>query len=493
MNNKELQGLSQNGIREMYKNYLQEKGMGASTTQTTISDTFYLWNNVGKETFWRVVLSDNFDEEASVELKNALIENSNGDIESLCPGYVSILKKFRKFVIEHSDDMDIVSDEEALKRFLLDIDCLEQLNDWTGKFNLFDVLKITRTEIRHSNMLAWLLNPNENHGLDESVIKGFIQYAITSFSDNEDVFDTLLMDFRSFNVYREWHHIDVLAVSDKEKYILCIENKIDTGEHDNQLSKYQATLNTTYPEYKKAYIFLSPEGIKSSIPETWISMDYSNVVSIIENACKKVSLLPEANILITNYVETIRRNIVGDERLAKICAEIYSKHKRALDLIYENKPDRASDIAEIFRNWGIEKSKKGEIHIDLDKCVKTYTRFTTPTMSEILPDAENAASGWNTKNHYFYEIYNNGGSEFFIQIAFSSKNIPDYLREICDEINKHYPSRQQKENWQWRIPFKTKVSKIDYETSEEKIYELLDKKFEEIRAFEKNLKAKMGK
>ena len=123
MNNKELQGLSQNGIREIYKNYLQEKGMGASTTQTTISDTFYLWNNVGKETFWRVVLSDNFDEEASVELKNALIENSNGDIESLCPGYVSILKKFRNFVVQHSDDMDIVSDEEALKRFLLDIDC----------------------------------------------------------------------------------------------------------------------------------------------------------------------------------------------------------------------------------------------------------------------------------------------------------------------------------------------------------------------------------
>ena len=104
-------------------------------------------------------------------------------------------------------------------------------------------------------MLAWLLNPNENHGLDESVIKGFIQYAITSFSDNEDVFDTLLMDFRSFNVYREWHHIDVLAVSDKEKYILCIENKIDTGEHDNQLSKYQVTLDNTYPDYKKPIYF----------------------------------------------------------------------------------------------------------------------------------------------------------------------------------------------------------------------------------------------
>ena len=76
--------------------------------------------------------------------------------------------------------------------------------------------------------------------------------------------------------------------------------------------------------------------------------------------------------------------------------------------------------------------------------------------------------------------------------VFSSKNIPDDLRAICDEINKHYPSRQQKANWQWRLPFKTKTSKIDFETTEEKIHELLNKKLEEIKAFEAALSAKMS-
>ena len=51
-----------------------------------------------------------------------------------------------------------LTDEEALKNFLLDIDCLNELQPWTGHFNLFDVLKISRTEIRHSNVLSWLLN-----------------------------------------------------------------------------------------------------------------------------------------------------------------------------------------------------------------------------------------------------------------------------------------------------------------------------------------------
>lgn len=38
-----------------------------------------------------------------------------------------------------------LTDEEALKNFLLDIDCLNELQPWTGHFNLFDVLRQHRT------------------------------------------------------------------------------------------------------------------------------------------------------------------------------------------------------------------------------------------------------------------------------------------------------------------------------------------------------------
>ena len=493
MINTELNKLPLDKLRTLYKEFLIDKGKGHSTIQTYMSDTFYLWNNVSKEFFWEIVISDDFENEAKSALFDALAKHSSGQVDDLLNGYVAVLRMFRNFVVEYDGEIDSISDEEALKNFLLDIDCLDQLDEWTGKFNLFDILKITRAEIRHSNLLAWLLTPYENHGLNDSILKGFVKFAITALEGKKDeLFDTLLMDFGSFSILREWHNIDVLAISDKEKYIVCIENKIDTGEHDNQLDRYQKILSDSYPDYRKTYIYLSPTGAESSIPDTWISMSYTEVIRIIENSCKKTKLLPEAEMLINNYIEAIRRDIVGDERLAKICSEIYSKHKRALDLIFENKPDRASDVAEYFRNWGVQKTKEGEIEIVLDKCSKTYTRFKTPTMSAILPDAEQALSGWNTKNHYFYEIINNGGTDFYIQISFSSKNIPDDLRAICDEINKHYPSRQQKANWQWRLPFKTKTSKIDFETTEEKIHELLNKKLEEIKAFEAALSAKMS-
>ena len=98
----------------------------------------------------------------------------------------------------------------------------------------------------------------------------------------------------------------------------------------------------------------------------------------------------------------------------------------------------------------------------------------------------------NTNNYYFYEIKNIGGNEFFIQMACSSRNIPDDLRDMCNRINEFFPSKQQKENWQWRTHFTSKHSKVDEEMSEEKIFEQLDKKLEEILAFEEKLKEKLA-
>ena len=377
---------------------------------------------------------------------------------------------------------------EALKAFLLDIECLDPLAEWTSNFNLFDVLKISRTEIRHSNVLAWLLNPNENHGFGDSIIRGFIQYVVKTFV-GDDVFKTLLMDCHGFVLQREWHNIDILAVSAEENFLICIENKIDSGEHDDQLNRYRKHVEDAYPNYRKMYIYLSPDGTEATDPENWCSMSYQDVLDIIESSRRKVKLLPDAALLVDNYVETIRRDIVGDERLAQICAEIYAKHQKALDLIYENKPDRASELTKIIRAWCEEMTNAGEMEFVPEKSNKTYIRFKTKTMSEILPDADEDKSGWNTKNYYFYEIRNlNGGTESLIQLALSSKDIPDDLRAICDRINEFYPSRIQKDNWQWRTPYSTRRIKVDEELSEEKIYEQLSKRLAEIKSFEEKLK-----
>jgi hypothetical protein len=112
-------------------------------------------------------------------------------------------------------------------------------------------------------------------------------------------------------------------------------------------------------------------------------------------------------------------------------------------------------------------------------------------MSEILPDIPDAPSGWNTDNHYFYEIVNRNGKSMFIQLSLSSRNATVDFRTICDRINEHYPSKMQKDDWQWRIPFKSSTIDIAEELSKETIFADLDGCLKEIQAFESDLKQKL--
>jgi uncharacterized protein with ParB-like and HNH nuclease domain len=146
---------------------------------------------------------------------------------------------------------------------------------------------------------------------------------------------------------------------------------------------------------------------------------------------------------------------------------------------------KSEKIAETLRKWA---SMKKEITLCPGSCSKSYTRFTTPTMSKILPDLENAPSGWNTPNHYFYEIRNIKGNAIKLQLAFSSRNMSEEQKALCEFINKYYPSRKHtNENWQWRIPFSVNKMIIGEIVSEEAIFAYLDDSFEKVAAFEKDL------
>lgn len=389
-------------------------------------------------------------------------------------------------------DIKLENDIKELKKFLLDIDCLDQLSEWTSKFNIFDVLKITKNEIRHSNMLAWLLNPNENHGFGEEVIRRFIHFAVSNGLDDDVAFDILLKDFEDFEVYRELNNIDILAVSNNSKIVLCIENKVFTGEHDDQLNRYYNTVNSNYPDFTKIFIYLTPQRGESSDVENWISMGYEDVVKIIELTKSKIPPSTEVLFIINNYIDAIRRDIMGDTNLKRICEDIYQNHKRAIDLIIENIPDKASEYSKVFVKWAKEKEKNDLLILNEDKCTKGYTRFTTKNMSQLLPDAKDNYSGWGTLNFYFYEIENYNNS-YFMKFVMNAHSIPSDLKETCEKINKLYPSKTKKSNWKWKVCKKSKTIKIDIddEIDEKEIFDNLDSMFNEIMEFEKDVLSRL--
>jgi hypothetical protein len=61
---------------------------------------------------------------------------------------------------------------------------------------------------------------------------------------------------------------------------------------------------------------------------------------------------------------------VSDSPIAQLCREIYQKHKRALDLIYEYRPDRQDEIRRFLVSLISE--RKGLI---LDHSTKSYVYF----------------------------------------------------------------------------------------------------------------------
>lgn len=146
-----------------------------------------------------------------------------------------------------------------------------------------------------------------------------------------------------------------------------------------------------------------------------------------------------------------------------------------------------TEIAAILREWVVACK---DVNENLDKCNRTYTRFTTNSMSEIIPDIHDAPSGWNTANHYFYEIVNRTGRTVYIQLSLSSRNATKEFLELCERINEYYPAKFSKEDWQWRSPFKTASIAVNKESSKEEIFARLDACLEEVKAFEEDLKEK---
>lgn len=152
--------------------------------------------------------------------------------------------------------------------------------------------------------------------------------------------------------------------------------------------------------------------------------------------------------------------------------------------------DRSNHIAEVFMMWASAKEADGEIILDRGKCTRTFARFTTEAMTKVYPFADEANSGWKTKNYYFYEIVNNfckTGIKLHMQLALSGTNLPDNLREISNRITQHFPTRTKKSDWEWKCPFVTPYIDIPEDMSDEEIYSVLDDQYDQLMGFERNL------
>ncbi len=134
------------------------------------------------------------------------------------------------------------------------------------EFNAFDVLRYAEYEIRHSNVIAWLLDPAGTHGVGRVFLEWFLEQArlpgkLPPKTVRGDGGQTV-------RVERELHYVDVMIFleSDQGRHVIAIENKPGwaSPEHYDQVRGYATVLGEKYRgrEIHNVLLSSSREGIE---------------------------------------------------------------------------------------------------------------------------------------------------------------------------------------------------------------------------------------
>lgn len=243
-----------------------------------------------------------------------------------------------------TSDADALAHRALLDRFLVDNDDLDALDARLAPFNLFEVLGIERAEVRHSNVLAWLLDPAGTHGLGDIVLRRFLSRLRRDHDDlgaARSGAHVELMDLSDVEVRREWRFIDVLVVHRVEKWCLLIENKIRARESRGQLARYRRAVDEEFDGFQAVSVFLTLEGDEASEDgqaQKFVAVDYAEVVDLVarlfEQRRSRVPL--EAAVLLDHWIRTMRRMLMVDDEIIELCRRIYRTHREAIELIVEH-------------------------------------------------------------------------------------------------------------------------------------------------------------
>ncbi len=284
---------------------------------------------------------------------------------------------------------------EALEKFIINNKDLEVLEAKISRFNIFEAIGMVRREIKHSNFIAFLLDPSQKHLLGDI----FLKRVLTHISLNAEnlplsSIEIAIANFNDAEVKREWKHIDLLIYSQINKCVCVFENKVDSSERPNQLENYENTVDREFPDYKKVFIYLTKEGDSAS-RDNWVVLSYKDLVDIFDAIGneRKSMISEDIYLSIRHYIDLVRKHLLGESGIADLCRNIYRQHRMAIEIIYASKDIEESGNTEICQK--IYKQHRPAIEMiyehrsDLRAYIKEF-------LEQIIAESDNLAQEENT-------------------------------------------------------------------------------------------------
>lgn len=161
----------------------------------------------------------------------------------------------------------------------------KQLETDLKVFNPFRVLKVERYELRHTTTLAWLLNPDESHGMGDAFLKCFLAQVGPGGDERWANAETASAEVLAELVFGKHDggqaplveeaagagdqtadRLDVLIEGRSRggaKWCVAIEAKIDSKEGENQLERYDRWLNRNFSDHKLLKLYLTVQPLLS--------------------------------------------------------------------------------------------------------------------------------------------------------------------------------------------------------------------------------------
>lgn len=213
-------------------------------------------------------------------------------------------------------------------------------------FNIFSVLRLETKEVRlHSAFLAELLNPEGSHGLGKQFLELFLNMVVRKSKEEPFDFET-----ENAKVYVEYYigvisvdkksggRIDLL-IEDGKGNAIIIENKINAGDQEYQLLRYN---NFAKDKYKSNYklLYLTKDGGEASEYSTGKENFKYQCISYRDNILPWLECCEQAAVRHPLIRETIHQYIINIKEILNIMED--SALNNLIDSIVKEKENMFS-------------------------------------------------------------------------------------------------------------------------------------------------------
>ena len=269
---------------------------------------------------------------------------------------------------------------------------LDRIKAYLNRFNPIRTMNMERMEIRHSAILAWLLDPAGTHGLGDSFLKSFLGEALRGRSGmgKPTALAISQSNLRDAEVRSEWQNIDIFILSPANRWAFIIENKFGSKQREGQLAGYAAKVRSIFGEQSALDvrgIFLTLQD-EAPADESYVQIGYEAICEILPRMMKQYAhqLSPEVITFLIHYLDILKDETgMSEERteMKRLARQLYRDHKKVLDFVIKH--GAGSDFAMAARMLFGEDPKPFET-VDIDNNKFVFSGLNN-TQASFLPFA----------------------------------------------------------------------------------------------------------